>query len=75
MRAFLETLSELEIKSGIGEMLKVHMLDNITSLSKIISHYDSLLCDQNVMMDFLKNSLRIKKRFIEIDEFDAFVIY
>ena len=68
--AFLETLSKLEIQSGIGEMLKVHMLDNINSLSEIISHYDSLLSDQNAMMDFVKNSLRIKKRFIEIDEFD-----
>jgi 3-dehydroquinate synthase len=68
--AFLETLSEVEIQSGIGEMLKVHMLDNINSLSKIISHYDSLLSDQHVMMDFLKASLSIKKKFIEADEFD-----
>ena len=42
-------------------MLKVHMLDNIGSLSEIISRYDSLLTDQDVMMDFLRVSLSIRK--------------
>ena len=68
--AFLDTLSEVEIRSGIGEMLKVHMLDNVDALSRIVAQYDDLLANKGVMMSFLHASLEIKKRFIEIDEFD-----
>lgn len=68
--AFLDTLSEVEIRSGMGEMLKVHMLDNINALSRIVSQYEDLLSDKHVMMSFVHASLKIKKRFIEIDEFD-----
>lgn len=67
---FLETLPEIEIRSGVGEMLKVHMLDNIGSLLKIVSQYENLFLKRDVLMSFLHASLKIKKRFIEIDEFD-----
>lgn len=68
--AFLDSLSEIEIRSGIGEMLKVHMLDSMKSLQLIVNNYNALLTDKNVLMKFLYQSLEIKKRFIEIDEFD-----
>ena len=68
--AFLDSLTEVEIRSGIGEMLKVHMLDSLASLTDIVGSYDDLLADRKVLMTFLYRSLEIKKRFIEVDEFD-----
>jgi len=69
-KSFLSTLTDVEIKSGIGEMLKVHMVDQLSSLSQIVDNYDNLLAEPDVLMAFLYRSLEIKKRFIEIDEFD-----
>lgn len=68
--AFVSTLSNVDLRSGVGEMLKVHMLDSIKSLSEIITHYDRLLVNKNLTMEFLRASLLIKKRYIEADEFD-----
>lgn len=68
--AFLDSLSEVEIRSGIGEMLKVHMLDSYDSFQLIAKSYNHLLCDRTVLADFIERSLLIKKRYIEEDEFD-----
>ena len=68
--AFLDSLSDIEIRSGIGEMLKVHMLDSMASLTSIVENYDALLTDRKILMEFLYQSLEIKKRYIEKDEFD-----
>lgn len=68
--AFLESLSEVEIRSGIGEMLKVHMLDSYDSFQLIAKSYNHLLCDRAVLADFIERSLLIKKLYIEEDEFD-----
>lgn len=67
---FLDTLCESDLKSGIGEMLKVHAIDGPQSFDRIVIDYDRLLLDRKTLMDSVCRSLLIKKRYIEEDEFD-----
>lgn len=67
---FLNTLTESEIRSGIGEMLHYFFTEGIELADKITSQISELLNDRSKLDYFIKNSLRIKKKIIEIDEFD-----
>jgi len=67
---FLQTLEEKDIFSGIGEMIKVHAIDSPASFDLITQSYEKIHNDQSEMEKFINRSLLIKKRFIEIDEFD-----
>jgi len=67
---FLSTLEQQDIYSGIGEMIKVHAIDSPESFDRISNHYDKILSDQKLMEDFIYDSLLMKKKLIEIDEFD-----
>lgn len=58
---FLLTLEEKEIRSGIGEIIKLYLVDNQ------LVNADDIKKD---MTKHLYNTLQIKKRFIEEDEFD-----
>jgi len=67
---FLETLDRCEILSGVGEILKVHTIDGIESFNNVSNDYDSLLSDPLVLLKYIQDALNIKKKYIEIDEFD-----
>lgn len=67
---FLETLENKEVFSGIGEMLKVHAIDSPESFDRISNNYDDILENPNTMEIFIHDSLLMKKKLIEIDEFD-----
>ena len=67
---FLDTLDQSDIFSGIGEMLKVHAIDAPESFERIATNYQEILDDREAMEHFIKESLRMKKKLIEIDEFD-----
>jgi len=67
---FLNTLTESEIRSGIGEMLHYYFTEGIELADEITSQISEILIDRSKLGYFIKNSLRIKKRIIEIDEFD-----
>lgn len=67
---FLETLDEKDVRSGVGEMLKVHAIDGPASFGEIARDYESMLRDDAVMMRYIRRSLEIKKGIIEVDEFD-----
>jgi len=68
---FLATLEEKEIFSGIGEMLKVHAINSPDSFDRISEYYKKILVEPNVMERFISESLLMKKKLIEIDEFDT----
>ena len=68
--AVLVTLEENEIKSGIGEMLKVHGIKGPEAFADISGDYEKIWLDTTVMTKYIKNSLQIKKKYIEMDEFD-----
>jgi len=67
---YLKTLDEKDVRSGVGEMLKVHGIAGIEAFDKIATEYDKLLVDAKTMQFFIRRSLDIKKEYIEIDEFD-----
>lgn len=67
----LRTLDEVDVRSGIGEMLKVHAIDGPGSFNVIASEYDRLQSDPDILLRFIRRSLDIKKEIIEADEFDT----
>ncbi len=67
---FLNTLKEVDVRSGVGEMLKVHGIAGPTAFDDISSKYAQLFSNSDIMMRFIWRSLEIKKQYIEIDEFD-----
>ena len=67
---FLNTLSESEVRSGIGEMLHYFFTDGITLAKEITDQINELIYNRSRLEYFIKNSLNIKQKIIEIDEFD-----
>lgn len=67
---FLDTLTETEMRSGIGEMIKVHIISGWEDTRAMLRDYPSLLGDRDLLAQTLRRSLEIKKGKIEIDEFD-----
>ena len=68
--SFLNTLELRELKSGVGEMLKVHAIAGPHDFQSIATDYDDLFSDSEMMMKRIRRSLEIKKDYIEKDEFD-----
>lgn len=68
---FLKTLTQSEVKSGLGEIIKVHLLDSKKSARSIIKNYETALTYPEAMSKLIFRSLMIKKRIIERDEFDT----
>lgn len=68
--AFLATLPEADIMSGIGEMIHYYCYAASPLFEKIITERPQLLADRHILLDYIRKSLQIKKDVIEIDEFD-----
>ncbi len=66
---FLETLEPADIRSGIGEILKVHAIDGAASFDRLAAEFGRL-SDPPVLQRYIRAALGIKQRFIEQDEFD-----
>ncbi len=69
---FLESLSENDIKSGIGEMLHYYFIAGSPWAKKIDEEYDQLFAEAQCknLHKYIRESLMIKKEVIERDEFD-----
>lgn len=67
---FLQTLDEADIRSGIGEMLKVHAIAGPRHFDRLAAEYDDLLADGAVMEAAIHRSLLFKRELIQVDEFD-----
>jgi 3-dehydroquinate synthase len=67
---FLDTLDLADIKSGIGEILKVHMIKGIPYFESALSDYSEMLHNRLVLKDYIHKSLVFKREMIELDEFD-----
>lgn len=67
---FLDTLDERDVRSGIGEMLKVHAIEGPAAFDAIAADYERILTDRSVTMRYIRQSLEIKLPYIEEDEFD-----
>lgn len=68
--AFLDTLDIKDVRSGIGEILKIHAIEGAAVFDRIASDYDALLEDRALLLAYVRDSLLMKQRFIEADEFD-----
>ena len=68
--AFLDTLEFKDIRSGIGEILKVHAIAGKTEFNQLKADFPLLTTDRRVLLRYIQASLLIKQRYIEIDEFD-----
>ncbi len=67
---FLDTLEDKDIRSGVGEIIKVHAIDGPASFDRFASDFDRLFDDRVVLLRYIRSALLIKQRFIEEDEFD-----
>jgi len=67
---FLKTLEEKDILSGIGEMIKVHAINSPESFDLLSESYEQVKVSPTLMETFIYQSLLMKKKLIEIDEFD-----
>lgn len=66
----LRTLSPADMRSGIGEMIKVHIIAGWEDVRALSSDSPRLLTDPACLRAYLRRSLEIKQRLIELDEFD-----
>ncbi len=67
---FLDTLAEKDIQSGIGEILKVHAIAGLKAFEKLKADFMSMTHNRQVLLNYIRDALLIKQRYIEIDEFD-----
>jgi 3-dehydroquinate synthase len=67
---FLQTLDERDVRSGVGEMLKVHAIAGPAAFDCIAADYAALFGNPALMQQYIRKSLQIKKAYIEQDEFD-----
>jgi 3-dehydroquinate synthase len=68
---FLKSLSESEIRSGIGEMMHYFLNDGLEKAERLMMAYQDILKDVSLITPFIKESLLIKRKIIEVDEFDT----
>lgn len=66
----LDTLSQEDMRSGIGEMLKVHAIEEPESFDRMAADYPTLTEDRELLARYIRRSLQIKRAIIEEDEFD-----
>ncbi len=69
--AFLETLHNDDIRSGIGEILKVHLLSGKASSDMILEQMHTFDKDPSVLSDMIFNSLKHKNKILEVDALDT----
>jgi len=67
---FVKTLTELDFKSGMGEMLHFYLVSGVTDFKFYLERYKLAFTDEKILQELVKRNLEIKKGFIELDEFD-----
>lgn len=67
---FIDTLTEAEIRSGIGEMLHYFIVAGKKDFEMFREKYKAAFTDKEILAEIISRSLEIKKSYIEIDEFD-----
>ena len=68
---FLETLPEVEIRSGIGEMFHYFLTVGCKDAKLLSESFNDIVINRELLIPFIYKSLNIKKKVIEIDEFDT----
>ena len=68
--AFLDTLDERELRSGLGEMMHYFLVNGDEDLRWADERLDASFHDRDVLGAMIRRSLEIKKAMVERDEFD-----
>ena len=68
---FLATLEERDMRSGIGEIIKVHAIESAAAFDRLAQDYERLTAEPALLRSYIEAALTIKQRFIEADEFDT----
>jgi 3-dehydroquinate synthase len=68
--AFLDTLEENEMRSGVGEIIKVHAIAGQDAFDRLAADFAQLFGDRAVLTHYMREALEIKRTYIEQDEFD-----
>lgn len=68
--AFLHTLEPKDIRSGIGEIAKVHAIAGADRFDRFAADFNALFTDRAVLDRYIRAALGIKQGYIEADEFD-----
>lgn len=68
---FLNSLREVDIKSGIGEILHYYIFDGNDKITQLTEQYNQLFSNRSLLIPHIKESLSIKKTMVEKDEFDT----
>lgn len=66
----LETLTSADFRSGLGEVIKVHLIAGRGDFNAVRAAYPALRRDRKLLIATIRRSLEIKKVLIEKDEFD-----
>lgn len=67
---FLDTLDPVDVRSGIGEIIKVHAIAGPEAYDRLATEFGTLTTDRTVLARFMRDALSIKQGYIESDEFD-----
>jgi 3-dehydroquinate synthase len=67
---FLDTLSKGDLQSGLGEMSHYFVVAGKTDFKGYKRDYEDALTNNDILANMISKSLKIKKGYIEIDEFD-----
>lgn len=67
---FLASLSSIEIQSGIGEILKVSLIDSRSTFDDATSKIKRMQTDQACLQQYIDHALAVKVKYVEQDEFD-----
>ncbi len=67
---FIDTLTDAEMKSGMGEMLHYFIVSGKDDFNMYRDHYLEAFNNKEVLARIIARSLEIKKKYIEKDEFD-----
>lgn len=67
---FIDTLGEREISSGLGEMMHYFLTEADADLSSIKADIIEAYIDRKILGKLIQSSLLIKRKMVEIDEFD-----
>ena len=68
--SFIDTLTLAEMKSGLGEMLHYFIIAGKKDFEMYKNLYLKAFNDKNALSKIIARSLEIKKKYIEVDEFD-----
>jgi len=66
----LDTLSPLELRSGLGEMCHYFIVSGEEDFKRFKREYPLALTDKKTLAGLIRRSLEIKRSYVEIDEFD-----